>query len=83
MKLSQYVQHRKEKEGGLPQPSPSMAGALGDGEEHNVMIRWPSNSRVLRPVVGEVMDCLPSLRVQYGVLDEAIRVARRTNDLNV
>lgn len=47
------------------------------------MISWPGDSSVLRPVVGEVMDLLTMIRVQNGLLYEAIRIVRRTDDLDV
>ncbi|CAL5418893.1 unnamed protein product [Camellia sinensis] len=49
----------------LPNARSSMASAFGKCEKHNVMMSTRSDGSVLRPVVGKVMDKLPSSTISF------------------
>jgi len=60
-----------------------MACALGHGEEHDVVVSAFGDGRVLRPVVGQVMDGYAGVRGQDGFTDGAVGVVRRAHQLDV
>ena len=69
----------------IPDPGPGMAGALGDGEEHDVMGSTLGDGGVLRPVVGQVMDrpAIAGLWIKNSFTDGAVRIVRGADQLNV
>lgn len=68
----------------LPNASSGMASALGESEKHDVMVRCCSDRRVMRPVVRQVVQNMPTLRLLHnGVLNLSIGVIRRGDQLYV
>lgn len=67
----------------VPEAGAGVAGALGDGEEHDVMGGGAGDGGVLRPVVGEVVDGDAVAGLEHGLADAAVRVARRADELDV
>lgn len=59
-----------------------MSSALRNSEQHDVVVSCLGDGGVLRPIIGEVMDCLPVLGLDGGFSDAAIRVVRRADELD-
>jgi hypothetical protein len=66
----------------LPQPGAGMAGAFGDGEQHDVMGSCLGDGCVLRPVVGEVINRLARLGFDDRLPEATIRVVWGADELN-
>ena len=67
----------------LPNSGAGVAGALGDGEEHDVVGEHAGDGGVLRPVVCQVMDGLAGLGLEDGLTDAAVGVAGRADELDI
>jgi hypothetical protein len=68
--------------GALPDACSRVASALGEREQHDIMVGCFGDGRVMRPVVSQVVHDVPR-PVHDGVLDLPIGVVGRGHHLDV
>lgn len=66
----------------LPNASSSMSSAFGEREEHEIVVSRSSDGRVVRPVVGQVVDDRAAA-VHDSMLDSSVRIVGRRYKLYV